>query len=248
MDLTSLKSLENFTKLVQKYGIFSLLKSTVLIFIFGIVAVFFLNQDKIVTSIITNYDKGVADKHNDQISYRNKIINPIVNNTLTRLLAETKADRAFVMEVHDGVSNSAGIPFTFADLTYEILSQKNTRRGDKNGRQIGIPSLALEFERIKLSMYELPYYLQDNSIWMGTIDDLYKLDSKMGAKMEMGGDKYIYVIGLSGKRYDIGLICLSFVKTNPGFDQQTLSKLIDASQRISGVLDAEHDKQELPMK
>ena len=201
-----------------------------------IVSVFFLNQEKIVSSIIANYDRKSNAEHNKLMDHKNKVVNPKVRTILVRLLAESKADRAFIMEVHNGTSNPTGQPFTYADCNYEEVSTRT------------IKPLSGEFERIKLSLYKLPEYLLDNSIWMGSLKDLDKLDSKMATKMEVGESKYIYVIGMVGKLNDIGLLCLSYVKTNPGFEQQTLSKLIDASQRISVLLDCEHGEDSLEPK
>lgn len=233
MVINDIKLMEKFVIMVKKYGVFSLLKSILLFSLFGIICIFFLNQEKIVTSIITNYDKKTNTEHNRLMNQKNKVINPKVRTILVRLLAETKADRAFIMEVHNGTVNPTGQPFTYADCNYEEVSTRT------------IKPLSGEFERIKLSLYKLPEYLLDNSLWMGSLEDLDKLDSKMASKMEVGDSKYIYVIGMVGKLNDIGLLCLSFVKTNPGFEQQTLSKVIDASQRISVLLDCEHGEDSL---
>ena len=233
MVINDIKFMEKFVIMVKKYGVFSLLKSILLFSLFGVICVFFLNQEKIVTSIITNYDKKTVIQHNKLMTQKNKVINPKVRTILTRLLAETKADRSFIMEVHDGTVNPTGQPFTYADCNYEEVSSRT------------IKPLSGEFERIKLSLYKLPEYLLDNSLWMGSLEDLDKLDSKMASKMEVGDSKYIYVIGMVGKLNDIGLLCLSFVKTNPGFEQQTLSKVIDASQRVSVLLDSEHGEDSL---
>lgn len=151
-----------------------------IMFLIGTTAVRISNSGAIEKALM-EYDKQAKDKENLR-----RGINPKINSLLDRALVNTKADRIFIFEYHNGTQSLVGVPFIYAEMTYERY---------KDGV---IPTLD-EFSKLNTSRYPIFNYVNKYGKWEGTIQDLEKFDPRLAKRFDIEGINYIYIRNLLDK-------------------------------------------------
>lgn len=212
--------LEKTINLIEKHGLVRIFKA-----IFVITAFFFVmyngqNVSKIVESVL----KKQETEHNAALEYRKKI-NPEIEMILNELLINTGANRAFVMEMHNGTSNVSGLPFYYGEMTYEKVTPNVTHVDE-------------DYKNINLSRFSFAYYLDENHSWYGTIDELAKMDSKLSMRMKSNDASYGVLVCIHGIDKAIGFLGVTYCNNNRPTDlNRTIGNVNVASQKLSSLLD-----------
>ena len=160
--------------------------------------------------IFESYQTKLDEDHKKSVEYRMKST-PIIINYLNSLAVETNAHRAFIMEYHNGKSNSTGLQWQFADLTF---SNDNTDHSMYN--------------YVDMPLTDSPHtlYLHRNIFFDGTIEELKKIDKKLSLRMESNDYVYCSMMMIYGKNLaPIGYLALSF-KEMPNKDQNSLNSIM----------------------
>lgn len=202
---------------------------------FWIVAVVFLAT--VFTSFFAYYeikDGKLADKLNDKLAkdqyeenLRDFRITPKIQKELSILVYTLKADRAFLFEFHNGKKNASGLPFRFADMTYEEINEE--KKVDKIG---------IKFQNIPLTLYKYPHYLQQKKVMIGTLDEIRKVDPDYADQIDGCGGKYLGMIYLNLNGNPLGFLCVSYHDAaNVPSKQEIDSKLREYDKVITQLLD-----------
>jgi hypothetical protein len=160
--------------------------------------------------IFNSYRDKLDKDHKKSVEYRMKST-PIIINYLNSLAVETNAHRAFIMEYHNGKSNSTGLKWQFADLTF---SNDNTDHSMYN--------------YVDMPLTDSPHtlYLHRNTYFVGTIEELKELDKKLSLRMESNDYVYCSMMMIYGKNLEpIGYLALSF-KEMPNKDSNCLNSIM----------------------
>ena len=160
--------------------------------------------------IFNSYQDKLDKDHKKSVEYRMKST-PIIINYLNSLAVETNAHRAFIMEYHNGKSNSTGLQWQFADLTF---SNDNT---DHN-----------MYNYVDMPLTDSPHtlYLHRNTFFVGTIEELKQLDKKLSLRMESNDYVYVAMMMIYGKNLEpIGYLALSF-KDIPNKDMNSINSIM----------------------
>lgn len=91
---------------------------------------------------------------------------PQIRENLTNLRAELKADRAYILETHNGGANLAGLPFLYVDLTY---AEPRTQ----------LSWMEEEYKNVRLSRHPWASEVYRSTYWSGTLDSLEQLDPEL---------------------------------------------------------------------
>lgn len=145
--------------------------------------------------IFESYKDKLDKDHKKSVEYRMKST-PIIINYLNSLAVETNAHRAFIMEYHNGKSNSTGLQWQFADLTF---SNDNT---DHN-----------MYNYVDMPLTDSPHtlYLHRNTFFVGNLEELRIIDKKLSLRMESNDYVYTAMMMIYGKNLEpIGYLALSF--------------------------------------
>ena len=149
--------------------------------------------EKIIDSIITSdseeqVDTTIRDQVTPQISYN-----------LKKLLYSLDADRAFVIELHNGKKNATSLPFKYFDMTYEEIHEERV-----------IPYISQNFMEVMVSHYKLPYYLVEKQMFIGDADELAKIDNRYAHNLKKYNGKYTGIFLLKNNGHNIGFIGVSY--------------------------------------
>jgi hypothetical protein len=158
---------------------------------------------------------------------RDFVVTPKVQHDIEVLLYTLGADRVFIFELHNGKKNMSGLPFRYADMSYEITN-----------REKGVVRCYKKFQDVPLNMYAFPNYLYKNKQFVGTIDEIEKIDYEFAKSIKEEGGKYASMVYLNGSEEPIGFLGVTFhdVKNLPD-DELITSKLESYGNTISELLD-----------
>lgn len=206
----------------------SIIKFWVVAFIFLatiIGASFAYNEAKRGTISDAIAQKALNDQQTENL--RDFTITPKIQKELSILVYTLHADRAFLFELHNGKKNATGLPFRFADMTYEEINEE--KKVDKVG---------IKFQNIPLTLYKYPHYLQQKKVLIGTLDEIRKVDADYAEHIADCGGKYIGMIYLNVDGNPLGFLCISYHDLDDVPSKQVIEKkLLEFDKVLTQLLD-----------
>lgn len=211
--------LSKLLTLQKKYGFFSILKGLVILLLFGYVIFFALNPTYFIERITTIQD----EKHTEAITKRIKSDEEI-RLLLEKLMLKTKADRAWMIEFHNGSNNiSTGLPFLFGSMRLETTSDT-------------IPGVEEEYMDFSLSRYPVLMNLLSNGYYYGNIESMKGIDQKLYYKMKSNRVNETAMITLYNGDYPMGIVGLSFCGHNSMNEKCVGMEIRKAGLKIASLL------------
>lgn len=230
---------ERLMKFKDKHGYWSLTK--LVLFVAFAIAILFLaknfgesysfeRQKIVMHEVLNENSRQQFLEHEEQMEQRRNI-KPLVMDLLKNTINEMGCDRAYVIELHNGSNNTAGLPFIHASITYEAVARN-------------IEPIDEDYQNITLTRFDFPEYLHNHDLWYGTIEEFMKFDSKMGGRLQHNGAKYIVMTTIRSDSSEIGYFGFIYynevvdnfgTKENMDFilqSVQTLSKLLNKDSTI----------------
>lgn len=221
---------EIFVKFSEKYGFLKTLSYTVVICIFGLSvysSITILNLDerinKSVAFALAEQSRQKEVIHQDGVVKRVENIHNI-NSIIKTTMYELGADRASIIEMHNGTNNTDGLPFLYGEMTYEQCRD-------------GIEHVDDLYLKMNLTRYVFPLYLMTNNYFVGNMDEVRQIDEKIARKMESEGTKYVLVFGLHGVNNAIGYLAFTWNSDElPTIGNNELSRVAVVAQKVSNLL------------
>lgn len=192
-----------------------------------ILYVCFTNSSKINLLIANN------EEDNMNMTIRDKTTRKI-NDELDKIMYSMKADRIVVFEFHNGKENATRLPFRYVDMSYERISEYND----------SVKYVSDKFQNLCLTHYELPYYVADNNFFLGSKEEIKKIDGRFYQYMSENGGNYIGSYILRSNGTDIGTLCVFYDYENyPTEGVENMKKYLKQGAKvISALLDLEVQK------
>lgn len=221
--------LERVIKIINKYGLFKVFQALCVI---GIFVYLMYNTNAIgdaIQGIVQNeletHSESVEQQHDDALKVR-QAIKPEIDKTLKSVLTQLNADRVFILEMHNGNNNTSGLPFAYAEMTYEEVSDNITHIDD-------------DYINLNLSRFAFPLILEEELIWQGSIKDLAALDDKLAKRLSSNDVTYFAIMQIRGLDNLLGYFGLSYCHNHEPKDSVTIIKhLTMAVQKLAVMLDA----------
>lgn len=217
--------LVRIANMINQYGIKKVISSLIIFILLIVVSIVFINQKVIVERIIAEQRQAYQTTTAKQLQFRVQAVNPRVDAILYKILAETHGDRAFVFEMHNGVDNPSGLPFAYADMSYERTITDS------------IAPVMSENRSLNLTNYPMATYLMIYKSFRGTVEDVKAIDKRLASKLSDCGAKYIILYSIRGNDIALGMVGVTYITNKPNQLQLSEASLLDASQRLSILLD-----------
>lgn len=222
--------LEKTIKLIEKYGLFKIFRALCIIAIFIYVM---CNGANLIDGIISRVTKDTMkeervekQEEHDAALKRRQEIRPEIYNVLYGLMHKLNADRVFIIEMHNGTNSVSGLPFLYGEMTYDVVSE-------------GVEHVDGEYTNFSLSRFQFATYLEEKHIWLGDIDELSKIDTKLSHKLISNDVNYIALTQIHGVKNELGFLGISYCKgKEPKAKDTIVTDLIIASQKLSTLLDS----------
>lgn len=216
--------IEQMIVMIEKYGWWKIIKATLFMLSLAFILFNIANLKNIVSDVIDEQNESEIIAHDTAMDFRRSIkeeIDGILNNVLTK----TNADRVFVLELHNGTNNTAGLPFIYAEMTYCTVAEN-------------IHHIDEDYINLNLSRFNFPLYLERNKYFYGDIEKLKKVDDKLALRLQSNGAKYIAIMSLQGLHTELGYIGVTFCNDEiPADSDGVMSTIAIAAQRLSTLLD-----------
>lgn len=218
-------SLEKILSILKKYGIAKTIGAIMVI----VLLVWAFNSETVVNRIINeSLDKrsevGIQTE-NVMLSQR-EAVQDDVYKIMHNIVDDTGADRVFIFEMHNGTNNTSGLPFMYAEMTYEELRH-------------GVLPVAEDWGKLTMTLYNFPLAVKERGYWEGTLEDLKTIDYKIGLKAEANDVKYLFICMLYGVRENcLGAMGLTFInEDNLQNSTKVKQSMIMHAQQVAILLD-----------
>ena len=213
-------------ELIDKYGLSKMIQAAMIVAIV-LIGVSTINKCQ-TPDIITAYlDRQLAT--HDSENQKRVEIDPQVREQLLRCINSTQSNRAFVLEMHNGVSNPSGLPFRYCEMTYEEITSKSEYMSD-------------QFDRVNMSNYPIFTYLNEKDLFIGTIDELSEIDLKMANRFKANKINYIALKLINGHNKPLAIMGVDFScegKKTENEKFQIISNMSLFGDKISSLLDSQ---------
>ena len=164
-------------------------------------------------------------KEHAELANKRLEASPLIDLELKDLIIKLEADRAAIIEMHNGTNNTSGLPFIYGDMAYEQVSTKVSYAQDefKNFNLAKLPFVALHYK---------------DKTWIGSTEDIAKEDGYFAAKLRVVNAEYGAFVTLEGIGGPLGFLTLHFQSpTNHPSKAKIIAEVTNAAQRISTLLD-----------
>lgn len=185
---------------IKQYGVFNIIKATMLLIILS----FSLRLCFDPEYIFERYNKFVIEKHDIKLHERAELDRQIKNN-LPTYLYKYRADRVWIIQYHNGIMDWQHGTMRF-ELTRSNLEPVQTQYNDFN-----------------LTWLNLPYYLKDHNLFVGSLNELQKYDKVLYEQLAKNHVSYLACILIrdnTGK--DIGIFGVTWASTPTNIDVETI--------------------------
>lgn len=207
-----------WTKILKVWIVMFFFLATIVLFVFGYNA----SRNEKMINVIAEQKR----MDNKEENLRDFYVSPRIQKSLENLLYALDADRAFVFEFHNGQKNVTGLPFRFADMSYE-----------KTNEERKITKVAMKYQRLPLTLYAYPSYMAKKKFFFGSVDEVRKIDSEFAQQIEMCEGKYVGIVFMSSNGKAIGCLCISYHSDKIPSRKFIENKLNDYDKRITPLLD-----------
>lgn len=222
--------LEKTIKLIEKYGLFKIFRALCIIAIFVYVM---CNGASLIDGIVSRVTKDTMkeervekQEEHDAALRRRQEIRPEVYNILYSCLNQLNADRVFIIEMHNGTNSVAGLPFLYGEMTYDVVSQ-------------GVHHVDSEYKNFSLSRFQFATVLEEKHIWLGSVEELSKVDEKLAHKLISNDVTYLAITQIHGVKNELGFVGVTYCNgKEPKPRDMIATDLIIAAQKLSTLLDS----------
>lgn len=228
---SGINQVSNMVKLKKAAGGWmNIFTSIIMLMFLGFALYITFNWKTIITQAFEIGNKAVQEQEQIDHDRREKIrreISPRINDILRKLVYESGANRAWLLESHNGTVGNNGLPFAYTNMTYEVTKNNKT------------PDITDEYAQVLLTKYDFAYYLHENTLWNGTIEELMEIDCSWAKRISASGAVYVAFICIRDLNdRDIGYVGFSFSDmSDVEYTKTHYNKiLINYSQSISSEI------------
>lgn len=221
---SALNWLERILKLIKEYGTGKIIWATFLIVVVSFILYFMFN----LTKIFDLYNQWVKTRHDERIELRMEM-SPKIQSSIDKLTYNVNATRTLVLELHNGVTGSGGLPFSKCTATYESLN-------------IGEQPIAPQYQDVNLSLLPFATKLFHEGYWCGNTEELKEIDKGLYYKMKSNGTEHFAACIIEGvENKAIAFMIISFnTKSDDIHDhdcQEVRNKIRHIAMELSVILE-----------
>lgn len=159
---------------------------------------------------------------------RQDITTPAIQKELRLLCYTLNADRVFLFELHNGKKSAGGLPFVYADMSYEEVNIEKC-----------LEYVGTEFQNIPLTLYKYPNYIFHKRYEYATLEEISEIDMAFAKHIEAIGGKYLATIYITIHGKPLGFLCASFHSEPVLTDAVIKDKMENSARILKPLLDLE---------
>lgn len=173
--------MERVRGFIDKYGLKGTFTTLLTVFIAACVGYYAFNPGV----ILEQAQQIQIERHNEAVKARLNA-DPKIRSYLLEMKDELDADRAYILETHNGGTNLTNLPFLYVDLTYAEPRSN-------------LSWLEMEYNNLRLSRYPWANYIFNHGFWFGSISDIEEIDSELNQRLSKEGVSYMGMVMMYGE-------------------------------------------------
>lgn len=210
--------LEKALNLIRQYKLWDFVKAFIVIGMVSLMAYCITNPDK-----VFEYFKRAGDKAHDELIEHRLDNTHKIQSSIDRLLYKTEASRVEVLELHNGNSSLAGIPFLKATATFEALNDN-------------VLPVSSQYDNVNLSLIPFATRLFNDGYWCGNTEEMKVIDKSLCYRMLSNSTEHFAACVIQGVDKPIGFLFVSFERLPEGHNCDEVQKEINKAAMEIGVL------------
>ena len=179
-----------------------------------------VTSEAFIKALATRVTKAQDDEENKNLGIRDDKVTPKIQKELEVLCYSIDADRVFIFEMHNGKRNSSGLPFRYADMSYEEVNDS------KHIDRVGI-----KFQNVPLTLYKFPHYVAEHGYMYGDTEEIARVDKGFAEEISEIGGKYLAVVYITTNGTPLGFLGVAFHEA-PKFHDEYVKGIIESHARV----------------
>ena len=156
------------------------------------------------------------------------VVTPGIQKELKLLCYTLNADRVFLFELHNGKKSAGGLPFVYADMSYEEVNIERS-----------LEYVGTEFQNIPLTLYKYPHYLYHKRYEYETVSGIAEIDNAFARHINNIGGKYLASIYITIHGKPLAFLCASFHREPILTEDVIKTKMENSARILKPLLDLE---------
>ena len=193
--------LDKALQIVDKYRLKTIFKAFLVMLLIAIFIGFLKNP----TWVFEKYDEWKDKEHSTALEQR-LVNNEKLHISSEKLLYKVGADRVMILELHNGLENANGLPFSKCSATYEAI-------------ELNVKPVADQYQNVNLSLMPFVTEVFHKGYWCGDVDDLECIDKGLYYKLKSNGTEHFACCLIEGIDKPLAFLFVSFTqKIDEGHD------------------------------
>lgn len=193
---SGLSWLEKIIQLYKAYGVFGILKGLFILIMLSLTLRLCYNPN----FIFEQYVDYMTQRHNKEL-YERSEYDQKVKNLLPIYLYKYGADRVWIVQYHNGVMD-----WQHGTMRFELCSDS-------------VKSIKNQYNNFNLTWVNLPYYLKEHDIFIGSLEELNNIDPTLCTQFKKNNISYIACTVIrDNSNYPIGVFGLTWTSIPPNID------------------------------
>ena len=177
-------------------------------------------SERVMEAISNWIEAGNANNEEKGMEIRQDIATPAIQKELRLLCYTLNADRVFLFELHNGKKSAGGLPFIYADMSYEEVNIEKC-----------LEYVGTEFQNIPLTLYKYPNYMFHKRYEYAALEEIATVDNAFAKHIEGIGGKYLATAYITIHGKPLGFLCASF-HNEPVLSENVIKEKMENSARI----------------
>jgi hypothetical protein len=199
---------------------FVTLISVIILIVGGKVLYNAASSERVMEAISIWIEGENANNEEKGMEIRQDITTPAIQKELRLLCYTLNADRVFLFELHNGKKSAGGLPFVYADMSYEEVNIEKC-----------LEYVGTEFQNIPLTLYKYPNYMFHKRYEYATLEEIATVDNAFAKHIEGIGGKYLATAYITIHSKPLGFLCASF-HNDPLLSNDVIKEKMENSARI----------------
>ncbi len=184
--------LEKGLQIVERYRLKTIFKAFFIITLIAMFIAFLKNP----TWVFEQYETWKKQEHTIALEQR-LANNEKLHVASEKLLYKVGADRVMILELHNGLENANGLPFSKCSATYEAL-------------ELNVSPISNQYQNVNLSLMPFVNEVFRKGYWCGDVDDIAEIDKALYYKIKSNGTEHFACCLIEGVDKPLAFLFISF--------------------------------------
>jgi hypothetical protein len=179
-----------------------------------------VTSDAFMDALANKITQKSEEKEAAHLDIRDDKVTPKIQKEIEILCYTLNADRVFIFEMHNGKKNSSGLPFRYADMSYEEVNDSKH-----------IDRVAMKYQNVPLTLYKFPHYVAEHGYMFGNIGDVAKVDVGFADEISEDGGNFVAIAYITSNGTPLGFLGVAFHE-KPEYKNEYIRGIIESHARV----------------